>query len=219
MSLRATRSPAPRPSYYGIEPLPANQQRAARSSELVFAYVGRLVREKGLPLLLGAAKKLLDQGYSFRVKLVGDGPERARLEALADQLGLERVFSVTGFLRGEELLNAVEDVDALVMPSIWEETAGMAAIEQMMRGRLVLAANIGGLGEVVGSGGILFEAGDEASLVAAMRRVLDDRALIAEYGSRASARARSLFTLDRMIRDHLDLYRSILNKNGMAQPV
>ena len=194
--------------YYGIKPINANRNG---TNEVVFAYVGRFVREKGLMLLVRAARRLFDLGYSFRLRLVGDGPQRAALQTLADELGLESVFSITGFLHGKDLADATADITAVVMPSIWEETAGLSAIEQMMRGGVVIAANIGGLGEVVGTGGILFEPGDEASLVAAMRRVLDFPALAAEYGARASERARLLFTADRMVREHLDLYRSILD--------
>ena len=53
--------------------------------------------------------------------------------------------TITGFLRGHAFVNALQDVNVVVMPSMWEETAGLAAIEQMMRGRLVIAADIGGL--------------------------------------------------------------------------
>jgi glycosyltransferase involved in cell wall biosynthesis len=71
-------------------------------------------------------------------------------------------------LEGRELLRAVEALDVTVMPSVWEETAGLAAIEQMMRGRVVLAADIGGLGEMVGDGGVKFRAFDSEDLASKM---------------------------------------------------
>ena len=56
------------------------------------------------------------------------------------------------------------------MPSIWEETAGLAAIEQMLRGRLVIASDIGGLGEMVGDAAIKFPAGDAPTLADQMKK-------------------------------------------------
>jgi len=70
---------------------------------LVFAYVGRLVSEKGLPVLIQAARWLQDQGHTFHLKLVGDGPERKRLEADVTALGLQQHVTFTGFLTGSKL--------------------------------------------------------------------------------------------------------------------
>lgn len=195
--------------YYGIAEAPRAAERVL-SEPIEFAYVGRLVREKGLPLLLAAAKRLRDMGYSFRLRLIGDGPQRASLEALAGRLELQQIFGITGFLRGQELLDATAGVTAMVMPSIWEETAGLSAIEQMMRGGVVIAANIGGLAEIVGSGGILFQPNDESSLASAMQRVLDNPAIVSDYAARARERATANFTVNKMTREHLELYDSLL---------
>src|SRR5208283_1550342 len=100
----------------------------------MFAYVGRLVAEKGLTVLLQSAKELVDTGYSFRLKIIGEGPERTKLENVVDSLGLEGRVSFLGSLAGELLANELKAAAAVVMPSVWEETAGLSAIEQMMRG-------------------------------------------------------------------------------------
>ncbi len=101
-------------------------------------------------------------------------------------------------------------VDAVVMPSMWEETAGLAAIEQMMRGRIVIASDIGGLGEVVGSAGLKFPAGDAERLAAQMKGVIqDDTQPLSQLGERAAARAHSVFAADRMVAEHLSLYQSL----------
>lgn len=177
---------------------------------LTFAYVGRLVSEKGLSLLLEAAHRLKEQGYTFHIKFVGDGPQRQHLEKITDAFGLRDQVTFTGFMTGENLAGVLEDAAAVVMPSIWEETAGLAAIEQMMRGRLVIASDIGGLGEIVGDAGLTFPMGDVEQLAACMQRVLDEPDVIQSLGQTARARALKLFHQDRMVAEHLAMYAELL---------
>jgi glycosyltransferase involved in cell wall biosynthesis len=122
---------------------------------------------------------------------------------------------ITGFLKGPSLVDALRDTHVGVMPSIWEETAGLAAIEQMMRGRLVIAAKIGGLSEVVADAGLTFPPGDSETLAAAMRRVLQNATLIDALGRKAQDRAKAFFGRARMIQEHAAIYRS-LGKNNVA---
>jgi glycogen(starch) synthase len=105
-------------------------------------------------------------------------------------------------------------IDAVVMPSVWEETAGLSAIEQMMRGRLVVAADIGGLGEVVGEGGLKFPPGDIEGLASCLRRVLDEPDLAKALGKKARQRALQLFLEERMVAEHLSVYRQLLGGSG-----
>lgn len=180
-----------------------------------FAYAGRLVSEKGLETLLKAASRLNEEGYIFRLVLIGDGPERARLEKGVDILKLRDRVTFTGFLSGSYLESALSRVVALVMPSISEETAGLSAIEQMMRGRMVIVSDIGGLGEMVGDAGLRFPRGDAAALALCMKRVLDEPALSVTLGKRARERALRLFLGKRMASDHLALYHEMV---GIAGP-
>jgi rhamnosyl/mannosyltransferase len=96
------------------------------------------------------------------------------------------------------------------MPSIWEETAGLAAMEHMMRGRMVIAADIGGLGELVDGTSLKFPAGDIDALACCMKRVIDDPGLARALGQKARQRAEQLFVMERMVAEHFELYRSLL---------
>jgi glycogen(starch) synthase len=202
--------PHSRVIYYGIPDSPFDAQSQivspSNGSPLCFAYVGRLVSLKGLPLILKAAKSLQVEGYIFRLKFVGDGPEQAELKWLTEKLGLAKYVEFTGFLTGAAFQMAIKDVAAVLMPSVWEETAGLAAIEQMMRGRLVIASDIGGLGEVVNGCGLRFPAGNTEALAQCMRTVLDHPEIIARNGDIARRRALDLFSERRMVRQHFDLY-------------
>ena len=187
--------------YYGV-PIPEAVGDGVPEGTPTFAYLGRLVSEKGLHLLLEAAKSLTNQGMRFRVKFIGDGPERRRLEVLTDTLGLRPMVCFTGFLHGEALEEEMHGVTALVVPSVCEETAGLAAMEQMARGRPVIAADVGGLGEVVDEAGLKFRAGDAAGLAACMRQVLEAPQLAARLGRLGRERAVRMFALERMVEDH-----------------
>jgi glycosyltransferase involved in cell wall biosynthesis len=184
---------------------------AANSGKTIsFAFVGRFVPEKGIPVLLEAACQLAKEGRAFEVRLIGDGPDRAALESLIRRDQLENHVSIRGYLSGQKLAEALSDVGVVVMPSVWEETAGLAAIEQMMRGRLVIASEIAGLAEVVGSTGLRFAPCSADALAECMRRVLKEPELIDILGPQARMRALRLFARQRMISEHQDVYREVL---------
>jgi glycosyltransferase involved in cell wall biosynthesis len=193
--------------YHGIEdPLP-NPEQLIPSQKPRIAYVGRLVPEKGILVLLEAAKILKAEGHDFEIRIIGDGSERPKLEDLIRREKLESFTSITGFLTGDAFTRALRDISVVVMPSTWEETAGLAAIEQMMRGRLVIAADIGGLTEILGDTGLKFAPGDPESLANCLRSVIENPALIGLYGEKARRRAFQLFQRSKMISEHAQIYR------------
>jgi glycogen synthase len=203
------RLPGTKVVYYGIDdPIP-HPTRDEVHRRVIMAFVGRFVTEKGIPVLLQAVALLKREGLDFEVRLIGDGPERGNLEDIIRREDLGNLVKVAGFLRGEEMVKALNDVRVVVIPSVCEETAGLAAIEQMMRGRLVIASNIGGLGEVVGDAGLRFEPGNVDSLASCMRSVILDHSLIDSIGMNARKRAMQLFMRARMIQEHATIYGSI----------
>jgi glycosyltransferase involved in cell wall biosynthesis len=196
--------------YYGIPDSTSHYAPDESLDTACFGYVGRLVPLKGLQVLVQAARILKEQGYLFRVKLIGDGPERVSLESLVRDLNLEEKFEFAGPETGPGLRSATESVSTVIMPSIWEETAGLSAIEQMMRGRLVIASDIGGLAEIIGEAGLKCPAKDAASLAEKMKIVLQHPEIARQFGSAARARALSLFRREEMIDKHLQLYGSLV---------
>jgi glycosyltransferase involved in cell wall biosynthesis len=189
---------------YGIRPAPTARNRAGAFR---FAFVGRFVPEKGIEVLLHAAKILSQQGLPFEVRLIGDGPERTSVEALIIKLNLAECVRITGFVKpGEEMTNSLRDIDAVVVPSVWEEAAGFSAIEQMIEGRLVIASAIGGLAEVVGDAGLLFPPSDVVALASVMGRVARDPVLVETVAARGRIRALEQFGIERMIEEHARLY-------------
>jgi glycosyltransferase involved in cell wall biosynthesis len=198
--------------YHGVPViLPAPQPREEYWAQpLCFAYVGRLVGEKGVPVLLGAARKLVGRGYDFRLKIIGDGPERTKLEEMTDRYGLRDRTLFPGSLQGEALQQALQRVCVAIMPSVWEDVAPLTAIEHMLQGRLLIASDIGGLGELVDGVGLKFPPGNIDSLASCLQRVLDEPNLASTLGEQSRRRALELFNEKRMVNDHLNLYSGLL---------
>jgi glycosyltransferase involved in cell wall biosynthesis len=161
-------------------------------------------------VLLEATRLLRAEGREVHVVLIGDGPQRPELETQIRQNGLASCARITGYLTGAPLVEALRDASVVVMPSVWEETAGLAAIEQMMRGRLVIASKTGGLAELVDDASLTFPAGDSQALAQSMQKVLQDPSIIESFGQKARERALRYFRRERMIEDHVRLYRQAL---------
>jgi len=194
---------------HGIENLD-HSLRSKVFNPALFAYLGRLVREKGLPVLLEAVRLLRRDGCHPLVKIIGDGPERINLQQQIAVLGLEENFRLTGLLLGAQLNTALDDVGTVIMPTLMEETAGLAVMEQMMRGRLVIVSDIGGLAEVVGSAGLRFRPGDAPALAECMKKVMLHSEVINAMGSKARERAQVVFARPTMIAEHAAIYRTLV---------
>lgn len=200
--------------YYGVPDPYADTDKEPPvpdlETDMCFAYVGRFMPEKGLPMLIEALATLRAEGQKVRLKFVGAGSERAILEQLTQAKHLQDHVEFTGYLRGEQLSQALEDVAVVVMPSLWEETAGMAALEHMMRGRPIIASAVGGLGEITRGAGLQFAVGDIAGLTDCMRQFLNEPQFVRTLGQAARERARALFEREHMVDTYLALYQQVL---------
>ena len=196
--------------FHGVPRATMPTYEKGKNEPVCFAYVGRLVIEKGVPVLLRAASHLAKSGFDFRVRILGDGPERGNLETMSQQLALSDRIEFLGSVPMEKVPEILGRTDAIVIPSVWEEVAGLSAIEQMMRGRLVIASDIGGLREEVADAGMIFPAGDAVALAKCLRRVLEKPETAVELGDTARARALELFNRDRMVERHASIYRRVL---------
>lgn len=143
-----------------------------RSRDL--ACVGRLVSDKGVPVMLQALAHLRDQGYHHRLSVIGDGPERAALQSLARQLGLHAQVRFTGRLVGDDLVRELNAHRVVVVPSVWEEPFGLVALEAQACGCIPVVAASGGLPQAAGPAGVVFAKGDALSLAARLVPVLRD---------------------------------------------
>jgi glycogen synthase len=152
----------------------AARRRWAADGPLV-AYGGRLVHEKGVQDLLAAVPRLRRRHPGLRVVVAGTGPAAAELREQARSLRLGRSVTFAGFVPDADLAALVAAADCAVVPSRYEPF-GMVALEAGAVGTPVVAADVGGLAEVVADGrfGLRFPAGDPAALAGAVSRLLGD---------------------------------------------
>lgn len=138
------------------------QGKAPRyESEPRVVFIGRLSEEKGVAVLLRAMKDV----RGLTCAIVGDGPEKGKLTALAEELGLKNV-EFKGALHGEDLESEYRRSKAVIAPSVCYENAPLVALEAYAWGKPVIASRIGGISEIVRDGktGLLFAPGDAAML-------------------------------------------------------
>ena len=133
-----------------------------RSRELVF--VGRLVSDKGADILLEALHILAAAGNRPGLTIVGDGPERPRLEAQAHRLGLQEDVRFLGTKSGQDLVQILNQHQVMVVPSRYNEPFGIVALEGAACGCVVVGSEGGGLKEAIGPCGPTFPNGDAAAL-------------------------------------------------------
>jgi glycosyltransferase involved in cell wall biosynthesis len=195
---------------HGIPVMPRMKEMSESSKgHICFAYVGRLVAEKGVATLLDAARLLKARTCRFRVLIIGDGPERKPLQNMVSSASLDDEVSFEGFRTGSQLQEILSEVSVVVVPSIWEEAAGLSTLEQMMQSRLIIGSDVGGLAEQIGDAGLRFEAGNSAALADQMQRVIEDPRSIAALGCRARERALDLYSLDRMLQEYRTLVQQV----------
>jgi L-malate glycosyltransferase len=144
-----------------------------------------------------------------RLELVGDGPERPRVEALVRDLGLQAHVGFRGEM--DDLAGLYGSSDVFLLPSE-SESFGLAALEAMACGVPVVASDVGGLPDVVADGetGFLLPMGDVAGMAEATGRLLRDDVLWADLSRLARERARTCFALDRAVDRYEATYRRVL---------
>jgi colanic acid/amylovoran biosynthesis glycosyltransferase len=148
--------------------VPATGSMAAR-----LVCVGRLCQEKGQLLLIAAVAALAAKGVLFELVLAGDGPMRAELESVINDLALEKYIRITGWISSGQVRQEILAARALVLPS-FAEGLPVVLMEAMALRRPVLTTYISGIPELVrpGENGWLFPAGSVEDLATAMHDCL-----------------------------------------------
>ena len=161
----------------------------------VFLYVGRLIREKGLYTLLEACSLLTkEEAGDFSITIVGQGPEKARLQAVAQTLEIDGRIRWAGAVDYSQLGACYQASDVFVFPSL-EDIIGMVVPEAMVFGKPVLCSDQAGAKDMVrhGGNGFVFDPYDARQLAGHMARFVKEPELIRRFGAE-SKRIISPFT-------------------------
>ncbi|MEZ5300134.1 MAG: glycosyltransferase family 4 protein [Verrucomicrobiales bacterium] len=176
---------------------------AAAGNPLAFTIgmQGRMVDGKDFASLIRAFASLKAQlpGWPLRLELAGDGPRRDGFETLANELGVDPDVTFLGMVPHAELIRRMACWNAFALSSDGE-TMSMALMEAFACGLPCAASNAPGLRDFIrhGENGLLFKAGDPASIAAALRAIATNPALRARLSQNARAEAAASFSASRM---------------------
>lgn len=170
----------------------------------------RLFEKNGVEYFIRALP-LIRTELEIDAVLVGDGPERERLERIAGELDVTDMVTFMGSRPNDEMPALLADADVAVLPSLMEATS-VAALEAMSCGVPVAASRVGGLPEIVDeSVGTLFEPADPQSLATALVALLRRPDRVAT-GLRARERVVQSWSVVRLARRHQEIYETLLRE-------
>jgi len=181
----------------------------------IVGVVGRLSQEKGVDLFLEACAVLVRKGLAFSALVAGDGPGRARLEALCARLGREARVRFLGHVYDVDALYRM--LDLVILPSRSEGLPN-TLLEAMQADVPIVATAVGAVPEVVGTSAAarLVAPGSAAALVEAIEHALIQGDLPEAAAARHTAMNR--FSLERRVDAHVQLYRDLLEEAGRVTP-
>ena len=164
-------------------------------------FLGYLGKHKGLDVLLQALSLIADPG-EVRLLVAGDGDERSNLEALCQQLRLDQSVTFCGQVDNQRIGAIYEQIDVLVVPSVWPENSPVTITEAMASGIPVIASDIGGISELVDHGvtGLLAPPRDPRALADLIARLLKDPDVRREMGQKGLTAIRQHDVRDQIAR-------------------
>ena len=197
------------PNGIDMHPMPARSPTLHVPAEILF--VGRLHEQKGVDILIRALSLVLDRRPAWRVRLrvVGDGPERASLEGLARELRVDGSVTFEG--AHADVGPFLDAADLFVLPSRAEGLSN-ALLEAMARGLPVVVSAIAANAEVVrdGGDGLLFDPEDPEHLASVLIRSLGAESLRDRIGRRARLSVGERFAIHEVAERYLRLYGQLV---------
>jgi glycosyltransferase involved in cell wall biosynthesis len=184
-------------------------------SPFSIGYVGRLVEEKGVQVLLQAVDGLAGE---WRLHILGSGPMRSQLEALAQRLGVADRVTFESPIPSAQMPTFYNQLDTLVLPSLtrphWKEQFGRVLIEAMACGVPVVGSRSGEIPYVIGQAGLTFTEGDIQELRAKLSQLMDAPALCADLARRGRERVLAHYTQAKITAETHEVYRQLLTPAG-----
>jgi glycosyltransferase involved in cell wall biosynthesis len=183
--------------------IPGEGAGHATRRRVVFA--GRLVRSKGVDVLIRAAAEL-----DAELVICGDGRREQKLRALARSIGVESRIHFKGWMDAEQLAEEFADASVVVVPSLWPEPFGIVGIEAMAAGRPTVGSATGGIVDWLRDGvnGVAVAPGDVGALARALAELLDDPELQRTMGLAGRELVATHFSSERHVATLLEAYRT-----------
>lgn len=207
----------------GIDPTfspvfsPAISQ-SSNQSKPVISCIARLVEKKGLEILIQALDLVrLQWGDSFRCRIIGEGPERPKLEKLVRRLELDRQIVFTGWR--DKIFTYIAESYFLVLPSL-SEGLGLVILEGLLLARPTIGSRVGGIPELIKDhhNGLLTPPGDPTALAQAIIYLLERPQLVRQLGLAGQKETLQNHKLDKMVAQTEQLYKTVLATSGNRIP-
>jgi glycosyltransferase involved in cell wall biosynthesis len=170
--------------------------------------VGRLIPKKAFSDLIRACALVAEHGKSFRCEIIGEGPLENDLRNEIAQHGLQRYVILAGTKPQSQLRRRLAAANVFVLPSVIDPDGGMdnlptVIMEAMATGLPVVSTNIGGIPEMVieNETGFLVQPGDAVAMADAINKIVGDVSVARRLGQLGCERARTLFAIDKNVRE------------------
>ena len=193
--------------YNGLDLTEFGRADFSSTPPLIIA-VGRLIPKKGFSDLIRSCALLAERGKSFRCEIIGEGPLGEALRRQIDDMHLQNNVELIGAKPQTQLRGRLAAANVFVLPSVMDPDGGMdnlptVIMEAMATGLPVVSTNIGGIPEMIidNETGFLVEPGDTAAMADAIETVINDSSSAARLGHSGYERARTLFSIEKNVRE------------------
>ncbi len=194
------------------------KKEKSSSKNKIILFVGRLVERKGVSYLIEAFSKIAEETQAELV-IVGQGPEKEKLEQLAKQKHSDYKIIFADFVNDEELRNYYENCSVFVLPAITDEKGdteglGVVLIEALNYKKPVIASNVGGITDIVidGKTGLLVPEKNSEELAKALEKILSDVSLANRLGEEGYNYVKEKFAWERIIGELKKVYEDAVSK-------
>lgn len=176
-------------------------------------YVGRLVREKGVQVLLKAIPQLLDSLPNLHLTIVGEGTYSERLKLLTHNLKIDNAVTFVGKVSRNELYKFYKNACIVIVPSIWQEPFALVGIEAMSVGRPVIGSNVGGISDWLKDRitGFLVKPNEPSEISKSVLELFSNRTALSEMSKNSQLNSKN-FTMQIHTANVLRFYKNILKK-------
>lgn len=204
--------------FTNVTPAPLRKELSLPDDAILIGWTGRLAVQKGLEYLIRAIPELIAAEPRAHVLLVGSGELESDLRILVTELGVEDHCHFLGFRQDVPALLAGFDLYA--QPSLWEGLS-ISLLEAMAAGKPIVATDIIGNRELIEDGvsGMLVPPTDVKALATALLKLVRDATQSQRLGSQARKRVEQHFSVGRMVRETVDLYRHWLARKDVGKTI
>src|SRR3989338_1197729 len=182
----------------------------------IILYVGVLSVNKGVEYLIKAFPLIKEKINGVKLHIVGDGPEREKLEQLSKELNIEGYVKFFGKIPHERVIEAYTKAKILVIPSIWMKNGPFVLYEAMNAGKPVIASNRGGIVDLVRDNvnGLIVEPANSQDIAKKTIKLLKDKELLKQYSLNSKKILQEEFTTKKHLTYLNNIYKGLLSKRG-----